>query len=89
MDEIVRELLFKYSDQYFITMQVPYESKRKLRFGIVIDSDGNIKRTSGSFEYLQNGQLHQTIIPLKVEGAVLITYTPKQLRNTDYTVSAQ
>lgn len=89
MDELVRELLFKYSDQYFLTLTVPYESKRRIRFGLVVDPDGSIERTSGSFQYLQNGQLHQTIIPLKVEGAVLITYTPQQLRNTDYEVTAK
>ena len=30
MDELIRELLFRYSAMYYITMEVPYESKRKI-----------------------------------------------------------
>jgi len=32
MDEMIRELMFKYSDMYFLTITLPYEAKRKVRF---------------------------------------------------------
>ena len=80
MDEIVKELLFKYSDMYFLTMDLPYEAKRKVRFGIVIDPDSNLEKSSGLVEYIQSGQLYQTLIPLKVEGAVLVSYTAAHLK---------
>ena len=37
IDEIVRELLFKYNDMYFLTIKAPYEAKRKIRFGFEYD----------------------------------------------------
>ena len=40
MDEIVRELIFKYTTMYFLTVKVPYESKRLIRFGVVADVEG-------------------------------------------------
>ena len=39
MDEIIKELLFKYTSEYFITITLPYECNRKIRFGMVIDSN--------------------------------------------------
>ena len=80
MDEIVRELIFKYLQMYFLSMQLPYECKRTVRFGVVIDPD-SIERTSGTFEYIQSGQLYQTVLTLKVEGAVLVSYTKAKLTN--------
>ncbi len=88
MDEIVKELLFKYTDMYFLTMELPYEAKRKVRFGVVLDPDSNVERSSGTVEYLTAGQLYQTIIPLKVEGAVLVSYTPAHLRREVHEVKA-
>lgn len=82
MDEIIRELVFKYINMYFLTIQLPYESKRKIRFGVILNSDG-IQRSSGTAEYLSSGQLYQTILPLRVEGAVLISNTPVHLRRMD------
>lgn len=88
MDEIVRELLFKYTDMYFLTMTLPYEAKRKVRFGLTIDPDGNIERSSSISEYISAGQLYQSIVPLKVEGAVLVTYTSAKLIREGYEISA-
>jgi len=82
MDEIVKELIFKYTDMYFLTMELPYEAKRKVRFGITIDPDSSIEKSSGLVEYIQNGQLYQTLIPLKIEGAVLVSYTPAHLKRS-------
>lgn len=79
MDEIVRELLFKYYETYFLTMTVPYESKRKVRFGVTIPQGANIQKKSSTGEYLTTGSLYQSIIPLDVEGAVLVSYTPKHI----------
>ena len=79
MDEIVRELLHKYTIMYFLTCKVPYEGGRRIRFGVRADVD-SIETSSGSSEYLSVGSLYQTIIPLKTEGCVLISYTPQHLR---------
>lgn len=79
MDEIVKELLFKYTYQYFLTIKPPYESKQKYRFGIRINADA-IEKKSGASEYIDSGQLYQTSIPLIVDGAVLLHYTPVHLK---------
>lgn len=79
MDEIVREILFKYSNMYFLTLKLPYEASRKVRFGVMIDPDSSIDRSSSTSEYIKAGQLYQTLIPLKVDGAVLVSYTPAKL----------
>ena len=89
VDELVRELIFKYTDMYFLTFTVPYESKRKVRIGVVLDSDSNIERQSGQLDYIQSGKLYQAIVPLKVEGAVLLNYTPAHLRRTEYHIVAE
>ena len=83
MDEIVKELLFKYYNMYFLTLELPYESKRKIRFGITIDQNEGIERSSSVKEYLANGTLHQTIIPLRCEGCMLVSYTPVHLKHFD------
>lgn len=88
MDELVREILFKYSDMYFLTMELPYEAKRSVRFGLIIDRDKEIQRSSAHVEYINEGKLYQTLIPLKVEGAVLVTYTPAHLRREAHEVKA-
>lgn len=88
MDELVRELIFKYVDMYFLTVTLPYEAKRKVRIGLTIDPDSSIDRQSGASEYIKTGQLYQTIISLKCEGAVLVTYTPAHLRREVHEVTA-
>lgn len=85
MDEMIRELLFKYISMYFLTITLPYECKRKVRFGVTVDAD-NIERSSSSAEYLESGQLYQSIIPLNCEGCVLASYTPAKLRRLDYEI---
>lgn len=89
MDELVRELLFKYISMYYLTIKLPYESKRKLRFGIAINSNTEIERSSGSFEYIENGQLYQSIINFDCEGAVLVTYTPAHLMRAELSQSVE
>ena len=37
MDEILRELIFKYVSMYFLKIRIPYESKREISFGVIID----------------------------------------------------
>lgn len=85
-DELIRELLFKYSDMYFLTIQLPYESDRRMRFGLSIDESAGIERKSGLSEYLESGQLYQSTITLNVEGGVLLEYTPVHLKRTEYEV---
>ena len=79
-DELVREIMFRYTNTYFIDMDLPYEADRKMRFGVVIS--GDVTSDSGSFEYLSTGALYQAIIPLRCEGAVLLHYTPKHIERT-------
>lgn len=88
MDEIEREILFKYLSMYFLTFTLPYECKRKIRFGVTIDPDTEIESKSGTYNYLSNGQLYETIIPLRCEGCVLVTYTPAKLTRSQVGVEA-
>ena len=80
MDEIVRELLFKYSSMYFLTITIPYESKRKIRFGVVADISDGIQIQSAASAYISEGKLYASSITLNCEGCVLIHYTPVKLR---------
>lgn len=89
MDEIVKELLFKYTAMYFLTIKVPYEVSevdRKIRFGVIIENPDAIEKISGASQYIESGQLHQTSIPLICDGAVLLHYTPEHLRRTSYEI---
>lgn len=86
MDELVRELLFKYISMYFITVDLPYECDRQIRFGISPLVNTDIERSSGSFEYISGGSLYQSIMHLTCEGCVLVHYTPAHLRRLDIDV---
>ena len=82
MDEIVKEIIFKYTNMYYLTIKVPYEVSeldRKLRFGVRIERPDAIDRKSGASDYIESGQLYQTSIPLICDGAVLLSYTPHHL----------
>ena len=79
-DELVRELIFKYTKMYFITMPLPYESDRSIKFGIVLDSTRTISRKSGLIENIHSGTIYQTILALKCEGCVLLSYNPVKLQ---------
>ena len=85
MDELVKELLFKYTNMYFVVISLPYECKRQIRFGVTL-ADDTIERSSSSSEYLTSGQLYQSIIHLKCEGCVLVSYTPAKLQRIDHNV---
>lgn len=80
MDEIIRELLFKYSSMYFLTIIVPYESKRKIRFGVVADIGDGIQIKSAASAYINEGKLYASSITLNCEGCVLVHYTPRKLQ---------
>lgn len=86
MDELIRELLFKYTTMYFLSIQIPYESNRRLRFGVTIAKDSTIQRQSGSSQYIQSGQLYRSTITLNCEGCVLLSYTPIKLRRQEYQI---
>lgn len=81
-DEIARELFYKYISMYFLTIRVPYESDRKIRFGIQTDVDYGIKSESGSFDYISTGALYQSNIQLSTEGCVMLTYTGRHLQRS-------
>lgn len=87
LDEIVRELIFKYTDMFFLTIKLPYEANRKVRFGVELDRSANIERSSGKVEHIQSGQLYQAIIPLVCRGCVLVHHTPAKLKRLAYEVS--
>ena len=78
-DELSRELLYKYISMYYLTIQLPYESDRKIRFGVAVDMDYGVKRESGSFDYISSGTLYQSTMHLKTEGCVSLTYTARHL----------
>lgn len=79
MDELIREIIFRYSSMYFLTMDRPYEGERKLRFGISIPPGTQLRRESGAGDYIKEGKLYETIIPLVCEGAVMLNYTKKHM----------
>jgi len=78
-DELSRELFYKYISMYYLTIRAPYESDRKLRFGVAVDMDYGIKHESGSFDYISTGALYQSTMRLKTEGCVSLTYTSRHL----------
>lgn len=80
MDEIMRELLFRYTEMYYITMQVPYESKRNIRFGMSINPDTPISKNSGVSEYIEGGRLYESVMEIECQGAVYLHYTPRHLQ---------
>ena len=80
MDEIVRELLFKYSSMYFLSVTIPYESKRTIRFGIVADNTEGIQINSTASNYLSEGKLYGSSLTLRCEGCVLVHYNTRKLR---------
>lgn len=86
MDEMMRELLFKYTSMYFLTIRLPYEGRRKLNFGIAIDNRTEIEQSSGAVEYLTAGTLYQSIVPLYCQGCMEITYTPRHLTRLEHQV---
>lgn len=89
MDEVLREILFKYSAMYFLSVKIPYEGKREISFGIVHDKDAGIEQVSGPSQYIDSGQLYQSSITLRCEGCVLINYTPVHLKRGVIKVTAE
>lgn len=80
MDEIMRELIFKYISMYFLKIEIPYESKREISFGVIIDQSDGISKKSDASDYTESGQIYQSSITLRCEGCVLIHYTPVHLK---------
>ena len=85
-DELARELIFKYTDMYFITFTLPYECNRKVSFGVKLDVDKDISNKSGTSDYFDSGTVYQTVIPLKCEGCVLVSYTSAKLTRTTHEI---
>lgn len=81
MDELTKEILFKYSQQYFLIIRTPYEAKRPIRFGIQLVPDSQIEQSSTSKDYWEKGQLYQSILHLECHGCVLLSYTPRKVTN--------
>lgn len=88
MDEIERELIFKYSEMYFLSIELPYESHRKIRFGVTLDKNKEIERSSGNEEYADAGRLFQIQIPLKCEGCIEVTNIARKLIRTEFDVDS-
>ena len=85
-DELVKELIFKYTSMYFVSMDLPYESTRKIRFGVSVDIESEISNKSGVLDYLDSGTVYQSIIPLRCEGCVMLSYTPVKLKRSQLEV---
>lgn len=79
-DEMVRELLFKYTNMYYLAIKLPYEANRHIRFGIRINPDMDISTQSNSSQYVAEGKLYDSSIQLDCEGCVLLSYTPAKLK---------
>lgn len=89
MDEIMKELLFKYSDMYFLSIELPYEIKRRIRFGVRMVPDTSVSTTSATFDYLSAGTLYESSIQLECLGCVWVSYNTSKLRRmtTEITTS--
>lgn len=87
VDELMKELIFKYNHMYYLTIKLPYESDRRIRFGVVWDVDQGVESVSSSFDYVQSGKLYESEITLRCEGCVLVSYTPVHLKRTEYEVT--
>ena len=83
-DEFARELFYKYLSMYYLTIKLPYEADRKIRFGMEVDLSYGIKRDSGTFEYISTGALYQSSIHLKTNGCVSLSYTGRHLERQVY-----
>lgn len=79
MDEMMKEIIFRYSDMYFLTLELPYEDKRKIRFGMAINPDTSITRKSAAFDYMEDGKIYESILELECQGAVMLSYTPRHM----------
>lgn len=80
IDELLREIQFKYLDMFFLTIKLPYEADRKMRFGVVVDTDFGIRQENYASTYLADGNMYQAKIRLICQGCNIITYTPVQLK---------
>lgn len=89
MDEIIKELLFKYSQMYFLQIRLPYESDRVIRFGIAIPPDSRFEPQAKTFDYLSAGKLYETDIQLQCQGCVLVYYTPQHLTRLETDIEAE
>lgn len=87
-DELVKELLFKYLNMFFLTIDLPYEAKRTIRFGVSIDSRVEIEQRSGTYQYLSAGSLYQTSIPIFCTGCVELSYRPVVLQALEHQIEA-
>lgn len=88
-DEIIKEIMFKYLNMYFLTIDLPYECKRKIRFGVSIDPDVQIERTSSTYEYTSAGKLYESTVRLNIHGAVMVSYTPVKLKHISSEIEIQ
>lgn len=82
LDELIRELIFKYINQYFITVELPYEAKREIRIGLSIHPEDQIQWRSTPSNYIENGQLLSGVLTLYVDGAVIVSYAGMHLVRT-------
>lgn len=87
VDELMKELIFKYNSMYYLTIKLPYESNRHIRFGVVWDSDSGVESVSSSVDYIQSGKLYESEITLNCQGCVLVSYTPVHLKNAEYSTN--
>lgn len=88
IDELLRELLFKYTTMYFLTLKIPYESQRNIRFGIEMVDD-SIERYTSTSDYLSEGKLHSVGVKLRIHGAVLLHYTPILLKRISHRIEPE
>lgn len=79
VDELTREIYFRYASMYFLTMKKPYEAERSFRFGVSIPPGTTIRKESGSSNYIKEGKLYESVIPIICDGAVMFSYTPKHM----------
>lgn len=89
VDELVRELMFHYSDMFFLSILLPYESSAPIRFGVEMMPDSEVKTGSGVSEYYSSGALYESDFNITVLGAFLVNYTPVHLNRIEVHTDAK
>lgn len=89
MDELVKELMHKYMTQFFLSINLPYEAKRRIRFGVELDHDSAVETNSAYREYIESGKLYQTILALRCMGCVQLLYTPQKLTRVAHEIAPE
>jgi len=82
IDEVLRELQFKYINMFYLTIRLPYESDRKIRFGIISTGDPPERGRMAS-GHMEDGHLYIATLPTECIGAGIVDYRKVKLKRLE------